>query len=157
MFELIFFIILVSVLVKKNKQKQADPKKQNPYPIPPAPPKTSSSSVPQTNRPRSNAPRSNTPHSKEARSKTTAGKTETKRPDPIKEEAKKQPETATYIEPTRPYRPAHNAGERYETWFPIPEGKEVCHCNYCGADNLIPKRKDPHLFTCYFCREELSD
>ena len=53
------------------------------------------------------------------------------------------------------YRRAANAGERYEEWMPVPEGKRVCRCGYCGADNLIPKNSDPKDYTCYFCREDL--
>ena len=61
----------------------------------------------------------------------------------------------TAVNHPKPYRPARNAGERYEEWTPVPEGKKVCRCGYCGADNLIPKNSDPSSYTCYFCREEL--
>ena len=61
----------------------------------------------------------------------------------------------TFVEPSRPYRAPHNAGERYEEWMPVPEGKKVCRCSYCAADNLIPKGADPSHYSCYFCREEL--
>lgn len=80
--------------------------------------------------------------------------------DAKKERVVSQPQTKseperTFIEPTKPYRPSRNAAERYEQWFPIPEGKEVCRCGYCGADNLISKRGSRSQYTCYFCREEL--
>lgn len=76
-------------------------------------------------------------------------------PLPASSKADEPMEGRTFIEPAKPYRPAYNAGERYEEWMPVPEGKRVCHCGYCGADNLIPKHSDPKNFTCYFCREEL--
>lgn len=61
----------------------------------------------------------------------------------------------SYVEPTKPYRPLRNAGLRYESWDPIPEGRKVCRCGYCGADNLIPRGANPCDYSCYFCREEL--
>lgn len=67
----------------------------------------------------------------------------------------KKEEERTFIEPTKPYRPAVNSGERYEEWMAVPAGKRVVHCNYCGADNLISEKQAPHRCTCYFCREEL--
>ena len=64
-------------------------------------------------------------------------------------------ESRTYVQPSKPYRPAHNAAERYEDWMPLSGGKEVICCPYCGAENQIPAGSDPGRFTCYFCREEL--
>lgn len=72
------------------------------------------------------------------------------------ETAPKEAAERTFIEPSKPYRPARNAAERYEEWMEVPPGKEVVRCGYCAADNLIPAKADPHRFTCYFCREELS-
>lgn len=81
--------------------------------------------------------------------KPAFSQTSVNKQEPPKEEGR------TFIQPTKPYRPARNAGERYEEWTPVPEGKKVCCCGYCGADNLIPKNSDPSSYTCYFCREEL--
>lgn len=67
----------------------------------------------------------------------------------------KREEERTFVEPTKPYRPSVNSGEHYEEWMPVPAGKRVVHCGYCGADNLISEKQDPHQCTCYFCREEL--
>ncbi len=64
-------------------------------------------------------------------------------------------ESRTYVQPSKPYRPARNAAERYEEWIPLSAGKEVVRCSYCGAENQIPKGSSPGHFTCYFCREEL--
>ena len=64
-------------------------------------------------------------------------------------------EERTFVQPSKPYRPAYNAAERHEEWMPVPDGKEVCRCGYCGADNLIPRNSDPGRYTCYFCRQEL--
>lgn len=61
----------------------------------------------------------------------------------------------TFAEPSMPYRPAANSGERYEEWMSVPAGKRVVRCSYCGADNLISEKQDPRHCTCYFCREEL--
>lgn len=55
----------------------------------------------------------------------------------------------------KPSRPSLQSGERYEEWMPVPAGKKVVRCNYCGADNLISEKQDPGRCTCYFCREEL--
>lgn len=67
----------------------------------------------------------------------------------------KREEERTFVEPAKPYRPSVNSGEHYEEWMPVPAGKKVVHCGYCGADNLISEKQDPHQCTCYFCREEL--
>lgn len=81
-------------------------------------------------------------------------------PQPGKAKAKAVPkpkpsEDYSYVEPSRSYRPARNAAQRYEEWFPVPEGKEVVRCRYCAADNLIPRGSRREQYTCYFCREEL--
>lgn len=60
-----------------------------------------------------------------------------------------------FVKPSKPYRPSLQAGERYEEWIPVPAGKRVVRCSYCGADNLISEKQDPSHCTCYFCREEL--
>ncbi len=45
-------------------------------------------------------------------------------------------------------------GERLYLGDPIPNGKIVVKCSYCGADNLLPQEaREPYL--CYFCREVL--
>ncbi len=54
-----------------------------------------------------------------------------------------------------PNHPSLLSGERYEEWMPVPAGKRVVHCSYCGADNLISEKQNPSHCTCYFCREEL--
>lgn len=126
MLELIIFIIIIVVILNKNKQKQAKKPSRKEPPVVASP-----------------SPKKTSP------SKTTASKQEKKKPEPAKEKER------TFIQPTRPYRPAHNAGERYEEWMPVPDGKEVCRCGYCGADNLIPRHSNRSQYTCYFCREEL--
>lgn len=55
----------------------------------------------------------------------------------------------------KPNHPSLLSGERYEEWMPVPAGKRVVHCSYCGADNLISEKQNPSHCTCYFCREEL--
>ena len=80
---------------------------------------------------------------KKAATQTTAPK----QPTPKKE--------YSHVEPTKAYRAARNAAERYEEWFPVPEGKKVVRCGYCAANNLIPRERRRDQYTCYFCREEL--
>lgn len=72
-----------------------------------------------------------------------------------KAQPEKKSETQTFVQPSAPYRPPVHSGERYEEWMPVPAGKRVIRCEYCGADNLISEKQDPHHCTCYFCREEL--
>ena len=69
----------------------------------------------------------------------------------------KKEEKHTFVKPSGPYRPPLHSGERYEEWMPVPSGKRVVHCSYCGADNLILEKQNPSDCTCYFCREELSN
>lgn len=160
MLEIIVFFIIIAVIVKNNKKKGQTRQ---------TPPFTAGQKLPAAGRPASPA-QGRTPSAsacpvrpaKSARKKPK--KKERKKifsaPEPeglspIRPRTDEPLERRTFIEPTKPYRPAHNAGERYEEWMPVPEGKRVCRCGYCGADNLIPKHSDPGNFTCYFCREEL--
>ncbi len=128
MLEIIVFIIIIAVIIKKNKKKGQTRQ---------TPPFTASQKPPK----------------KVWKKTVSAPKPEES--SPIRPRTDEPLEHRTFIDPTEPYRPAHNAGERYEEWMPVPEGKRVCRCGYCGADNLIPKHSDPGKFTCYFCREEL--
>lgn len=82
-----------------------------------------------------------------------------KKPAPSpKEPAPKPPREAperTFVKPSKSYRPSSDSGERYEEWMSVPPGKRVVRCSYCGADNLISEKQDPHRCSCYFCREDL--
>ena len=148
MLEIIVFIIIVLAVIQSSKKKNQQRR---------TPPFTARTDMPE--RPAS----SETPRPQKTAQKTswrkqqkkTASKQNIYSSSPAAAQAEQPLETRTFIEPTKPYRPARNAGERYEEWMPVPEGKTVCHCGYCGADNLIPKHSDPKNYTCYFCREEL--
>ena len=37
----------------------------------------------------------------------------------------------------------------------IPQGRQLCVCGYCGAENLLPQATREQ-FCCYFCREPLG-
>ena len=74
---------------------------------------------------------------------------------PKRVEVKTMEQERTFVEPSKPYRPARNAGQRHEDWMPVPEGKQVVQCHYCGAKNLLPRGTNSRQYTCYFCREEL--
>lgn len=37
----------------------------------------------------------------------------------------------------------------------VPQGRRLCVCGYCGAENLIPTMARER-FCCYFCREPLT-
>ncbi|MCI8557573.1 MAG: hypothetical protein HFI19_07385 [Lachnospiraceae bacterium] len=65
------------------------------------------------------------------------------------------PSAPAFVKPSKPNHPSLLSGERYEEWMPVPAGKRVVHCSYCGADNLISEKQNPSHCTCYFCREEL--
>ncbi len=152
MLEIIVFIIIIIAVVQSSKKKNQQRR---------TPPFTARTDMPERPAP-SRTPRAPKPAQKTAWKKQTrkqAKKTDSEQmiytSSPAAAQAEQPLETRTFIEPTKPYRPARNAGERYEEWMPVPDGKQVCHCGYCGADNLIPKHSDPKNYTCYFCREEL--
>lgn len=143
MFE-ILFIIFIFVAISNAKKKMQNPGRPKTPPTPVYKPPVSTPARPR----KPDAPRPE---------KLTREQTEQlKREKRAKlNQGKAKPEPRTFIEPSKAYRPAHNAAERYEEWMPLPESKEVLHCSYCGADNLIPKHQRASLYTCYFCREEL--
>ena len=37
----------------------------------------------------------------------------------------------------------------------VPQGRKLCVCGYCGAENLLPMMAREQ-FCCYFCREPLA-
>lgn len=148
MFEIIILIIII-VVISQSTRKKNRTRQTPPFTAQPQRPGTSSPPRPvQSSKSYSKKARKKVPKTSELsrKSQTSA---------PGRPQAEESLENRTFIEPTRPYRPARNAGERYEEWMTVPEGKTVCRCGYCGADNLIPKHSDPKNYTCYFCREEL--
>lgn len=134
----ILIIIVIIMAVKKSREKASS--RTAPPNQAPARPQKPSLSRPPVDRA---ALSKHTTSGKTGRavSKTASSRTEQK--------------TRSYVQPSKPYRPAHNAAERYEEWMPLSDGKEVVRCSYCGAENQIPKGSGPGRFTCYFCREEL--
>ena len=150
-FQIIIFVVIFRALMdsKKNKQrKQQNSQGSTPPPVPNQPAQTPYK-----------PPVPNKPASKKQKTgwSPKAEKTKTavpNKPKPADTSYREEP-ARSYVEPTRPYRAPHNAGERYEDWMPVPDGKKVCRCGYCAADNLIPKGANPSNYTCYFCREEL--
>lgn len=146
--EIIIFIIIIAVVIQNSKKKGQS------RPTPPVaagkrPPSESSFSRPAQP---AKAVRGKKSKKENRKSFSTQEKEDS---SPILSRMDEPLETRTFIEPTKAYRPPRNAGERYEEWMPVPEGKQVCRCGYCGADNLIPKRSNPKDYSCYFCREEL--
>ena len=150
-FEIIIFIVIFRAILDSKKNRQR--KQQN----------SQGTTPPVVNRPAATPykpPVPNKPATKKQKTGWTPRPEKTKtavpnRPNREKEASPAEASARTFIEPTRRYRAPHNAGERYEEWMPVPEGKRVCRCGYCAADNLIPKGADPGNYTCYFCREEL--
>lgn len=153
MFGLIFEVIVLIVIIRafsasrKNNQRKSQ---------------GTSTAPPVVNRPVTpyKPPVPNKPASKKQKTgwQPTPEKTRTavpNRPNPEKQISSSEDSARSFVEPSRPYRAPHNAGERYEDWMPVPDGKKVCRCSYCAADNLIPKGANPSNYTCYFCREEL--
>ena len=138
MFTALFEVIIVIVMIrafrdsKKNKQR-----KQISSPKPPVPNKPASGNQETGWTPTPKKPKTVVPN----------------QPNP----EKKKPDKAacSFTEPAKRYQPPAHSGERYEEWMPVPEGKKVCRCGYCAADNLIPKSANPKDYSCYFCREEL--
>lgn len=47
------------------------------------------------------------------------------------------------------------AAERLYEGDSVPQGKRLCVCGYCGAENLLPVTSRER-FSCYFCREPLT-
>ena len=149
-FEIIIFIVIFRAIRDSKKSKQRKQNSQGTMP-------------PVVNRPAATPykpPVPNKPATKKQKTGWTPRPEKTKtavpnRPNPKKEASSTETSARTFMEPTKRYRAPHNAGERYEEWMPVPEGKRVCRCGYCAADNLIPKGADPGNYTCYFCREEL--
>ena len=148
MFEIIIFIIIIAVIYQNTKKKNQS-RQTPPFTAQPQRPASSASS-------RSGSTSksvSKTGRRKEQKVSGLRRKQQTASPNRPRKE---QPlENRTFIDPVKPYRPAPNAGERYENWMPVPEGKRVCRCGSCGPDNLIPKHSDPSNYSCYFCREDL--
>ena len=151
-FEIIIFIVIFRAILdsKKNRQrKQQTSQGATPPPLGNRP-ATPSYKPPVPNKPAAKKQKTGwTPRSEKTKTAVP------NRPNPEKEASDAKTSARTFIEPTKRYRAPHNAGERYEEWMPVPEGKKVCRCGYCAADNLIPKGADPGNYTCYFCREEL--
>ncbi len=143
-FEIIIFIVIIRAFRDSRKNRE---RKQNSVPNQPA---AAPYKPPVPNKPASKKQKPGwTP--KPAKTRTAVPN----RPNPDKEKVPTATPSASYSEPAKRYQPPHNTGERYEEWMPVPEGKKVCRCGYCGADNLIPKGADPGNYACYFCREEL--
>ena len=150
-FEIIIFIVIFRAILDSKKNRQR--KQQN----------SQGTTPPVVNRPATPSYKPPVPNKSAAKKQKTGWtprpeKTKTavpNRPNREKEASPAEASARTFIEPTKRYRAPHNAGERYEEWMPVPEGKKVCRCGYCAADNLIPKSADPGNYTCYFCREEL--
>lgn len=135
-FEIIIFIVIVRALrdSKKNKQRKQASAPKPPVPNQPAPQKAKTGWTPTQKKPKTVVPN---------------------QPNPEKKKAAVGEAARTFVEPVRPVNKVHTAGERYEEWMPVPDGKKVCRCGYCAADNLIPKGANPKDYSCYFCREEL--
>ena len=151
-FQIIIFVVIFRALIdsKKNKQrKQQNSPGSTPSPVPNRPAATPYK-PPVPNKPASKKQKTGwTP--KVEKPKTAVPN----RPNREKEASSAETSARTFVEPTKLYRAPHNTGERYEEWMPVPDGKKVCRCGYCAADNLIPKGANPSNYTCYFCREEL--
>lgn len=68
-----------------------------------------------------------------------------------REHAKEKYEEQKRLHETRGGLPV---AERYLLGDPIPQGKRLVNCGYCGAENLIPIMPRSR-YSCYFCRETL--
>lgn len=152
MLEIIIFIIIIIAVTQSNKKK-GQTRQTPPFMAGQKAPSTAPSSSSHSVQPPKQTPKKSKQRPKEERKLFSPKKGNEK--NTVHSSFNETPETRTFVEPSKSYRPAPNAGERYEEWMPVPEGKQVCRCGYCGADNLIPKRSDPKNYSCYFCREEL--
>lgn len=135
LFEMIIIIVMIRALrdSKKNKQRKQMPASKPSVPNKPASGKQKTGWTPTAKKPKTVVPN---------------------QPNPEKEKATAEA-AQRFSEPAKRYQPPAYSGERYEEWMPVPEGKKVCRCGYCAADNLIPKAANPKDYSCYFCREEL--
>ncbi len=53
------------------------------------------------------------------------------------------------------YYGGHNYAQKYLIGDPVPKDKRMVYCSYCNAENLIPTYSRAGSYNCYFCREEL--
>ena len=144
MFELIIFIIIISVVVNKNKKKNA------------VKPNTSRAQQvqnrPVQNRTPQNRPVQNKPVPKKTKEMSTTEMLEAKAMADDREEMREKQRQR--MENKKHY--GHlNYAEKYIIGDAVPKGKKMVFCPYCNAENLIPMYSSAREYNCYFCREDL--
>ena len=161
MFELIIFIIIISVVMKSKKKQKTVPKKttQQPTPIPNRTMQTTARTGAVQNRPAQsrqtqNRPAQNKPAktAEEPKQMSTTEMLEAKALADDREEMKEKQRQR--MENKKHY--GHlNYAQRYVIGDAVPKGQKMVFCRYCNAENLIPMYSLAKDYNCYFCREEL--
>ncbi len=149
MFELIIFIIIISVVLNKNKKKNASkPGASRTQPVQSKPVQ----SKPVQRRPAQSRPAQNNPAPKKPEEMSTTAMLEAKAlADDREEMLEKQRQR---MENKKHY--GHlNYAEKYVIGDAVPKGKKMVFCSYCNAENLIPMYSSAREYNCYFCREDL--
>lgn len=152
MFELIIFIIIISVVLNKSKKKNAS------KPNTTRTQTTQSRAVqkpvqkPVQSRPVQSKSAPNRPVQKKTEEMSTTEMLEAKAlADDREEMLEKQRQR---MENKKHY--GHlNYAEKYVIGDAVPKGKKMVFCPYCNAENLIPMYSSAREYNCYFCREDL--
>lgn len=178
MFEIIIIAIIIFIVVKKKKENGAGgntdsardtiqtttaPAHRMPKPgrtsVPPAPQNTMSFGSSANRNPASSGSFSqqgtaipaSVQQQEESTGSTTAYLNEKAKQDAI-EHAREDREEEIRL--NKAYGGLRVAERLYEG-DSVPQGRRLCVCGYCGAENLLPMVAREH-FCCYFCREPLA-
>ncbi len=142
MFELIVFAIIFSCIIKSKKKKQASASGL----------RRSVQNRPAQNRPSQNRAVQNKPAQGLQQEMNTTEMLEAKAREDEKEH---QLEKKRQQIMNKKHYGHHNYAERYIMGDPVPKGKKMVFCSYCGAENLISTYSAAKDYNCYFCRENL--
>lgn len=153
MFELIIFIIIISVVLNKSKKKNASK---------PNTTRTQTTQSRAVQKPVQNRPVQNRPvQSKSAPNRPVQKKTEEMSTTEMLEAKALADDREEMLEKQRQRMEnkkhyGHlNYAEKYVIGDAVPKGKKMVFCPYCNAENLIPMYSSAREYNCYFCREDL--
>ena len=149
MFELIVLAIIFSCIFKSKKKKNLStgqkPIKRMPQPV-------KSTERPNQGRRVQNKPEQNRPLQNKPEKMSTTEMLEAKARE---DEEEHQLEQKRQSIRNKKHYGHHNYAERYIMGDPVPKGKKMVFCAYCGAENLIPTYSTAKDYNCYFCREDM--
>lgn len=160
MFELIIFIIIITVVMKSKKKNQKTASKPSAVRTQPTPvPRRTQQSRPQQRPAQGAAVQRNVQQSKPAQ-KNPAKQEEMSTMEMLEAKAQADDREEMLEKQRRrmenkKHYGSHNYAEKYIIGDPVPKGKRMIYCSYCNAENLIPTYSISKDYNCYFCREEL--